>query len=497
MPPGIQNNPNVNTAGVNNTPPSNTPPPDAGRTDGAQRPPAEGSAPPPESPRGASDVAGGAGNPGALPNTGTPDLTRMFEGDRAAQQQLIDVGAQGEQVAEAQDGNATARADTSMSRVEGQQADGQVDNRSAERSFVSSQAQQRLTDAPNTQRQFANFLTQGSQNPNPNANRTGNNQGSHDAAMNREFQALQDAMNRGQPEGGVAGRRQATGEQPATFRAHAFGFLARDVNTGRQMGYIVTRQPIASQAGRTPENPENPEAHAQDTPHGEDAAHAGRFAAAARTRVPGERRVGADRANDDNTDNDNAGEGGEGGSVANRETTETNPVIAAFLSQHGGGGQGEEGEAQSTREVIDNAVVVFGEASPDDAARLRSEHTVGSAITAGTGHYVHRLNLGQRSGNSGQSGVPSGDEALVMGATGVHAGRESDMGELRRLSLNVNGEMIDMGSAQGQARFEEICSTNPEVREAAMGLVEQRRNFTTHVTANLFRADGGEPSARA
>ncbi len=500
---GVQNNPNVNQ---NVPPPSSQPPPssaEAGaRTDGA-RPPADGARPPAEGARPPSNTSGAAANLGtSTPNQAQLDLANAFDNIQA-QQSLINTGTNSEAVATFQSDNQTSRADTSTAHTEAhQEIQRDLGTSSAYRSSTSTENlnQQNMANMSfrDVERLFQRFQGQGLQtNPRPNANGAQEGQNVR-LAQQGDAQA---ALMRGRGEGAVAGRQVRAGEgqaqQPQTYRAHAFGFLARDTNTGRPMGFIYTRNPTGPQTGRSPENPENPEAHAHETHTPQDTAEAGRFANASRTRVPGERRLSADRANDDATENETEEGTSEGQEVATHRGEIDNPVIAAFMAGRHGGGEGGEAQQDSTRDVVENAVVVFGSSSPDDAARLRSEHTVNSAITAGTGYYVHNIGLGRGGRGQGEQPFGSPEENMMRGAAGVHAGPAQDMGELRRLSLCVNGEMIDMGSPQGQARFDAICARNPEVREAAIGLVQQRQNFTTHVTANLFNIHGGEPSARA
>ncbi len=496
MPP-IQNNP------VNPTPNANPSPSTPPSAEGAH-PPAEGAQPPAEGAHPPASTSGPAANLGSTtpPNQAQLNLANARD-NILAQQSLIDTGVNADAVEAFHADLATARADTSTAHTDALQ--------NIERDLGTASAYQSSTNIENLNGQnlgnmsfrqvesyFNRLQGQGLQ-ANPRANP---NAGQEGQSAKLAQQGAQAEMMRGRGEGADARgmpRRGAEGQaQPQTFRAHAFGFLAKDTNTGRPMGFIYTRNPTGSQTGRTPENPENPEAHTRDAHTSKDTADAGqRSATASHTRVPGERRLAADRANKDATENDTAEEGSsEGHEVAHRGNAENNPVIAAFMAGRHGSGEGGDDQQQSTREVVENAVVVFGASSPDDAARLRSEHTVNGAITAGTGYYVHNIGLGRGGRGQGEtSGSP--EENMLRGAAGVHAGPAQDMGELRRLSLCVNGEMIDMGSPHGQACFAAICSTNPEVREAAMGLVQQRQNFTTHVTANLFNINGGEPSARA
>lgn len=499
----VQNNPNVNK------PPPRANPPPGGVGDANAGRPAEGAQSPAKGAQPPADSAAGAGNFGGLNSpANAADVAKGWQNvgfqNQQANQGLIDTGVLSEQAGSAHEENQAVRSDASASRTEAhQEIERDLGNASAYRSSTNVETARdinfRSMSFTDVERVFARFQGQGLQST-PRPDQGQGAQGSRLAQGSAQHQALQRGLNDAANARGLP-RRPGDGQaQPQqTFRAHALGFLARDTVGGRPVAYIYTRTPTGpQQQGRTPENPENPEAsvhHENPTP--QDTANAGRFAGASRnTRLQGERRLGADRTDED-TANEGAEEGsGEGREVARQGNGETNPVVAAFLAGRQSGGEGGEQQAQSTREVIDNAVVVFGEASPDDAARLRSEHTVNGAITAGTGYYVHRLGLGQRQGGGeGQFGSP--EENMLRGAVGVRAGCENDMGELRRLSVCVNGEMIDMGSPQGQARFDAICARNPEVREAAMGLVQQRQNFTTHVTANLFNINGGEPSARA
>lgn len=497
---GVQNNPNVNQ---NVPPPSSQPPPSApesgARPEGA-RPPAEGARPPAEGAQHPAGQGSGVNLGTAAPNQAQLDLANAFDNIQA-QQSLINTETNAGAVETFQGDNQTARADASAAHSDAhEQIQRDLGTNSAYRSStnIENLNQQNFANMSfrDVERMFTRFQGQGLQsNPRPNPQ---GSEGQSARLMQGDAQAA--ALARGRGEAALAGRNTRGAEeqpQPQTYRAHAFGFLARDTHSGRPMGYIVTRNPTGPQTGRTPENPENPEAHTRDTHSPQDTADAGRFATASRTRVPGERRLSADRTNEDATE-ERAEEGsGEGTEVAHREGAgPTDPVIAAYMARQGGG-EGGQSEQDSTRDVIENAVVVFGQSSPDDSARLRSEHAVHGATMAGTGYYVHNIGLGRGGRGQGEQPFGSPEENMLRGAAGVHAGPAQDMGELRRLSLCVNGEMIDMGSPQGQARFDAICARNPEVREAAMGLVEQRRNFTTHVTANLFHANGGEPSARA
>jgi len=503
----VQNNPNVNTP-----PPSSTPPPGGAGDANAGRP-AEGARPPAEGARPPADSAASPGNFGGLNSpANAADVAKGWQNvgfqNQQANQGLIDTGVLSEQAGSAHEENQAVRSDASAARTEAhQEIERDLGNASAYRSSTNVETARDMNfmnmSRTDVERVFARFQGQGLQS-NPRPDQGQGAQGSRLAQGNAQQQALQRGLNDAANVRGLP-RRPGDGQaQPQqTYRAHAFGFLARDTGGGRPVAYIYTRTPTGpQQQGRTPENPENPEAsvhHENPTP--QDTANAGRFAGASRnTRLQGERRQGADRTDEDNA-NEGAEEGsGEGREVARQGAGDTSPVIAAYLSNRQGGGQGGEDQRQSTREVVENAVVVFGESSPDDAARLRAEHAVNGATMVGTGEYVRRLNLGQRQrGGEGQFGSPQ--ENMVRSARGVHDGRQGDIGQLYRGPTYLNGELFRMDAPSERARFlEAVNRLPPEDREDAiatsMELREQTENFTKYVTANLFHINGGEPAAR-
>lgn len=494
---GVTTNPNAPGA----TPPvNNTPPPEG--TAGAPRPANETSAPPAERP-------GHSAPP--PPATNLTDAASIAKGwqnigvaNSGALQDQIDGQVGSNSIETFQADNQQVRADASDAHVEGQRDD-------AHAADTGSRFRQANSSSDLSSRNFASmnfregsqllqrFQTQGFTQapPNPNGAQGAEvHQGVHgEQAFMQPGTMPRRGEGEGQPQLGKQGQRPDV--QPQMFRANgALGFLVPE--RGRQVAYIVTRQPIPGQNT----DPAHAQEHAEGTQEGEqhevnDHAAAGQLAGNRAPKAPGERRLaGADRTDDE------GGEGTEGSGEEGTRAPQGDAALARVVANYHsgqGGGQGEQQREAGVRETVERSVVQFGTSEPDASTENRAEGMVFGVTVAGGGTYVRRTAFRQGQGGGGQHDAPFGsnEDRMVQSAQGVHAGRETDMGELRRLSVCVNGEMIDMGSTQGRARFDSICTTNPEVRAAAEDLVQQRQDYTRHVTANLFNINGGEPSARA
>lgn len=486
----IQNNPSVNTP-----PPSSTPAADAATRPGASGP-AETARPPAEAPRPGADAAGNPGGALGLPNAGTPDLTTLFDDNRQVQQGLIDQGAIDGQIGQAQDVNETARADTSHAHTEGERSAQDTQTRATERGFVNSDAQRTLSDARNTLGRLG-VLQTGNLPQQGTTQRPGNpNQANPLQGMTAEQQqAFMQAMaTRGDARMSARTAQAQGNPQAQVFRANGtLGYLMPSPTPGgRPVVVIQTRNPTGQ---ANPSDPQNPHAeHAEGQPQTREAGDHAMSQFAGRQRPVGERR-GADRTREEG---EHAEGGGEGENPQVRQgDSALSRIVAQYHSGEGGQGGGEQQREASITETRERYTLQFGESEPDASTVNAAEAGVLGAVVLGGGTYIRRVAGRDHGGGQSDSAFGTPEERMLASAQGVHAGPAQDMGELRRLSVCVNGEMIDMGSTQGRARFDAICATNPEVRTAALDLVQQRQDFTRHVTAQLFNINGGEPSARA
>ncbi len=488
----VQNNPNVNTPPPSANPAADVAPrPDAGRP--ASAPPPEGAQPP----AGARPPAaqGAAGSLGVPQTQAQLDLANAFDNIQA-QQGLINTEVNADAVESFQEGHKGVRQDAREARQQGQQAADGDQRQAAQRGYVDAEAQKSLGDATNTKGRYNQFLTQGSlaqqtprqANPNPTNPQSGLN-AEQQLSYQQAMAARGDARTARQGQNPTQANPQAQ-----TFRANGtLGYLMPSPTPGgRPVVVIQTRQPTGQ---ANPSDPQNPNAeHAEGQPQTREAGDHALSQFAGRQRPVGERR-NSDRARE--ADPDHAEGEGEGDNTAARQgDSSVARVVAQYQSGEGGQGGGQEQREASITETRERYNIEFG--SAEEGANGVAHRGVLSAVEGGTGTYVRRLAARDHGGGGrDDSRFGSPEDRMVASAQGVYAGRESDMGELRRLSIRVNGEMIDMGSPQGRARFDSICASHPEVREVAMDLVQQRQDFTRHVTANLFNINGGEPAARA
>lgn len=492
----VQNNPTVSTPLPSTTAADAAARPDAGRPsttaprpEGAQ-PPA-GAAHPPAAPHGA------AANNLGLPQTQAQlDLANAFDNIQA-QQGLIATEVNADAVQSSQENNQGVRQDARESRQQGQQeAEGRQDQ-AAQRVYKDALAQRSLGDAPNTKGRYNQFLTQGSlaqqttprpANPNSANSQQGLNAEQH-LAYQQAMAARGDARTARQGQNPTQANPQAQ-----TFRANGtLGYLMPSPTPGgRPVVVIQTRQPTGQ---ANPSDPQNPNAeHTEGQPPTREAGDRALNQFASRQRPVGERRNSEATRE---TERDHAEGEGEGENTSSRQgDSSVARVVAQYHSGEGGQGGGQQQREASITEARERYNIEFG--SAEEGANGVAHRGVLGAVEGGTGTYVRRLAARDHgSGGRDDSRFGSPTDRMMASAKGVYAGRESDMGELRRLSIRVNGEMIDMGSPQGRARFDSICASHPEVREVAMDLVQQRQDFTRHVTANLFNINGGEPAARA
>ncbi|GEM_PF-3914597 len=500
-PPAVTNNPSPR---VDTPPPQQTPPPassdaaakaDAASADAA-RPLAHESAPPPANlgnPADAATVMKGWQNVGVA--------------EQQAQATLIATEVNATAVETFQSDNQTGRADTS---------DGLIQNRDTEQrtltnnsEFQSYRSTGDLRDQgfknmsfAEAQRAYHDFLSQGSMLPNP--NRPNLARGSQEQVPTGEELLHQPQTFAGRSEGrpnsrGLAGQNPGA-ERAPTFRPHTLGFLVPE--RGRQVAHIFTRDPSAGHTGPLHEGEAPPEGNPESHANADSAAAGSQLASMRGQRPAGEKRLAADRAKEEGREEGSEGST-EGESAVARSGGDPalQRVVAQYQSGQGGGQQDQEREASVT-ETLERHTIQFGESEPSASTVNAAEHSVLGVTVAGGGTYVRRV--AARQGEGGRQDAPWGnpEDRMMASAQGVHAGPAHDMGQLYpdAVCVHVEGrgsEMINMASAEGRARLDAICSTHPEVRSAVNDLVQQRHNFTTHVTANLFNINGGEPSARA
>ncbi|MBF0491977.1 MAG: hypothetical protein HQM15_04275 [Deltaproteobacteria bacterium] len=171
----------------------------------------------------------------------------------------------------------------------------------------------------------------------------------------------------------------------------------------------------------------------------------------------------------------------------------------ARAKSKGGEGESEVGGApwESFSEAIEAHTVLFNDAGHAESSNLVAQAAFASAVIYGAG--MHIRVKGDRLNYSGTSHhglpIPSGDEALEMGAHELVAGLERDVGQLGVESVFVNGQRFELANPDDERKLKELIKENPDLYVAIQGIREAIKEGRFYRTCMGLREEG--PGGRA
>ncbi len=177
-------------------------------------------------------------------------------------------------------------------------------------------------------------------------------------------------------------------------------------------------------------------------------------------------------------------------------------AMGARAARLKGQGQGENENEQLTAwqsfgEAIEHHTVLFSSAGAAESANLASEASFASAVIYGAA--IHIRMKGRRLNYSGTSHhglpIPSGDEALEMGAQELVAGFERDMGQLGVESVFVNGQRFELANPEDERKLKELIKDNPDLYRMIEDIREAIRESRFYRTCLGLTEEG--PGGRA
>jgi len=176
--------------------------------------------------------------------------------------------------------------------------------------------------------------------------------------------------------------------------------------------------------------------------------------------------------------------------------------MGAKSSRLKGKGDGEEKAEefmpwQTFGEAIEHHTALFSAGDAAESANLASEANFASAIIYGAA--IHIRMKGRRLNYSGTSHhglpIPSGDEALEMGAQQLVAGFERDMGQLGVESVFVNGQRFELANPEDERKLKELIKDNPDLYRMIEDIREAIRESRFYRTCLGLTEEG--PGGRA
>lgn len=180
---------------------------------------------------------------------------------------------------------------------------------------------------------------------------------------------------------------------------------------------------------------------------------------------------------EDDVENVDNNEVSEGDALANLRRSMSARMARA--KSKGGEGESAVGGApwESFSEAIEAHTVLFNDAGHAESSNLVAQAAFASAVIYGAG--MHIKVKGDRLNYSGTSHhglpIPSGDEALEMGAQELVAGLERDVGQLGVESVFVNGRRFELANPDDERKLKELIKENPDLYVVIQGIREAIR----------------------
>lgn len=156
--------------------------------------------------------------------------------------------------------------------------------------------------------------------------------------------------------------------------------------------------------------------------------------------------------------------------------------------------QVEDHPWQSFGQMVEKHTVLFSAADSKESAELVAQANFAGAIIMGAA--IHIRLKGARLNYSGTSHhglpIPSGDEALEMGAKELVSGFERDMGQLGVESVFVNGQRFELANPDDERKLRELVKEDPELWKMVENIREAIRETRYYRTClGLSEESGG------